>query len=223
MRPIFNGLALGLALLSLAQPALARSAREDIEPAEERIFPFDAQIPGCQDSSVLERVSTNFAESEAKYWNSSMTILSFDTIARTALAPLGPRYLSASVLHCDRHHLRRCPPQGRLLGAREPRHHRRDLGRRVLRPRARPRTRLRLRHRLPDGASLRMRIRAACLAGLLLAGPAAAQDYGGFARRGAPPASSLACNAGRAGSPGGIGLNADASRACISGLLYPAL
>src|SRR3978361_420151 len=101
-RPIFNGLALGLALLALAQPALARSAREDIEPAEEREFPFDAQIPGCQDASVLERLSTSFAEREAKSWPSSITILSFDSIERTAWRPWGldtypRRFCSATV------------------------------------------------------------------------------------------------------------------------------
>jgi hypothetical protein len=106
MGKIRHGLALGLALVSLAQPALARSAREDIEPAEERIFPFDAQIPGCQDPSVLERVSTNFAEKEAKFWNSSMTILSFDTIERTAWRPWGldtypRRFCSATVTTSD--------------------------------------------------------------------------------------------------------------------------
>ena len=89
MRPILVAVSLGLALATTLQPALARSAREDIEPAEERIFPFDAQIPGCQDPDVLEQVSTNFAEKEAKFWNSSMTILSFDRIERTAWRPWG--------------------------------------------------------------------------------------------------------------------------------------
>ena len=83
-----------LALLALALPAAldgaqARSAREDIEPAEERIFPFDAKIPGCQDTEVLETVATNFAEKEAKFWNSSMKILSFDSVQRTAWRPYG--------------------------------------------------------------------------------------------------------------------------------------
>lgn len=79
----------GLILAGSLQPALARSAREDIEPAEERAFPFDADIPGCQDTGVLEKVATQFAEKEAKFWNSSMTILSFERIERTAWRPWG--------------------------------------------------------------------------------------------------------------------------------------
>ncbi len=90
MRPLLRRLSVGLLLgLTVAGAAQSRSAREDIEPAEERVFPFDAQIPGCQDADVLEKVATNFAEKEAKFWNSSMTIVSFDTIERTAWRPWG--------------------------------------------------------------------------------------------------------------------------------------
>lgn len=64
-------LALGLVTASSVLPALARSGREEISPAEEQTFPYDADIPGCQDADVLEKVSTQFAEKEAKFWNSS--------------------------------------------------------------------------------------------------------------------------------------------------------
>ncbi|MGU3536297.1 hypothetical protein [Methylobacterium sp. A54F] len=100
--------ALGLALAAavLAQPAEARSAREDIEPSEERIFPFDADIPGCQDAGVLEKVAVKFAEKEAKYWNSSLTIVSYDSIERTAWRPYGldfipRRFCSATATTSD--------------------------------------------------------------------------------------------------------------------------
>ncbi len=86
-------LGVGLILAGCLQPALARSAREDIEPSEERAFPFDADIPGCQDAGVLEKVSTQFAEKEAKFWNSSLTIVSYDTIERTAWRPWGLDYI----------------------------------------------------------------------------------------------------------------------------------
>ena len=82
-------LGVGLVLAAALQPAFARSAREDIEPAEERAFPFDANIPGCQDTGVLEKVSNQFAEKEAKFWNSSLTIVAYDTIERTAWRPWG--------------------------------------------------------------------------------------------------------------------------------------
>jgi hypothetical protein len=83
----------GLMLLAAQQPALARSAREEIEPAEERTFPYDANIPGCQDPGVLEKVSDQFAEKEAKFWNSSLTIVAFDRIERTAWRPYGLDYI----------------------------------------------------------------------------------------------------------------------------------
>ncbi|MGV7031927.1 hypothetical protein [Methylobacterium dankookense] len=80
-------------LLAALQPALARSAREEIEPAEEHTFPYDANIPGCQDPGVLEKVSDQFAEKEAKFWNSSLTIVAFDRIERTAWRPYGLDYI----------------------------------------------------------------------------------------------------------------------------------
>lgn len=83
----------GLLLLAALQPAHARSAREEIEPAEEHTFPYDANIPGCQDAGVLEKVSNQFAEKEAKYWNSSLTIVAFDRIERTAWRPYGLDYI----------------------------------------------------------------------------------------------------------------------------------
>jgi hypothetical protein len=91
MRPnsLATALALGLVLAGSLQPAFARSGREEITPAEEREFPFDGQIPGCQDSSVLEQMSSQFAEKEAKFWNSNLTIVGYDRIERTAWRPWG--------------------------------------------------------------------------------------------------------------------------------------
>ncbi|HEV7438379.1 MAG TPA: hypothetical protein VGN94_01955 [Methylobacterium sp.] len=104
--PTFAALSIGLLLASALQPAFARSAREEIEPSEERIFPFDANIPGCQDSGVLEKVATQFAEKEAKYWNSSLTIVAYDHVERTAWRPWGldfypRRFCSATATTSD--------------------------------------------------------------------------------------------------------------------------
>jgi hypothetical protein len=108
MRPnrSFTTFALGLVLVATLQPALARSGREEITPAEEREFNYDANIPGCQASEVLERLSTNFAEKEAKFWNSSLTIVSYERIERTAWRPWGldfvpRRYCSAVATTSD--------------------------------------------------------------------------------------------------------------------------
>ncbi|MCJ2081482.1 hypothetical protein [Methylobacterium sp. J-090] len=98
--------ALGLALAGALQPAFARSGREEITPAEEREFNYDANIPGCQASEVLERLSTNFAEKERKFWNSALTIVSYERIERTAWRPWGldfvpRRYCSAVATTSD--------------------------------------------------------------------------------------------------------------------------
>ncbi len=102
----FSALALGLLAVQAIQPASARSAREEISPAEEQVFPYDAQIPACQDTSVLAEISSLFAEKEAKFWNTSMTIASYDTISRTAWRPYGVdfiprRYCSAVATTSD--------------------------------------------------------------------------------------------------------------------------
>ncbi len=108
MRPnsLSATLALGLALAGALQPALARSGREEITPAEEREFNFDANIPACQAPEVLERLSTHFAEKEAKFWNSSLTIVNYERIERTAWRPWGldfypRRYCSAVATTSD--------------------------------------------------------------------------------------------------------------------------
>ncbi|MCE4224274.1 hypothetical protein HCU64_10970 [Methylobacterium sp. C25] len=86
-------LAMGLFALQAMQSASARSAREEISPAEEQTFPYDANIPGCQDTAVLEEISSKFAEKEAKYWNTSLTIASYDKISRTAWRPYGVDFI----------------------------------------------------------------------------------------------------------------------------------
>ncbi len=100
------GLTLSLLALSALQPAAAANAREEINPAEEQTFPYDADIPGCQDTDVLAKVANQFAEKEVKYWNSALTIVAFDRIERTAWRPYGldfipKRYCSAVATTSD--------------------------------------------------------------------------------------------------------------------------
>ena len=73
--------------------AHARSARVEIDPAEEREFPYDANIPGCQHPDVLSTVSNKFAEKEDQYWASRLTIVGFENIQRTAWRPWGLDYV----------------------------------------------------------------------------------------------------------------------------------
>lgn len=103
---VLGSVFLGFAALSALQPATARNAREEIAPAEEQTFPYDADIPGCQDTDVLGTLANQFAEKEVKYWNSSLTIVGFDRIERTAWRPYGldfipKRYCSAVATTSD--------------------------------------------------------------------------------------------------------------------------
>lgn len=77
------------ALAMAAIPAWARSGRQEVVPAEERILPYEGSMPGCQDPAVLEKVSSMFAEKEAKFWNSSLTIQHYAEIKRIAWRPWG--------------------------------------------------------------------------------------------------------------------------------------
>jgi hypothetical protein len=93
MRPFLSAcLAAAFALGTLA-PAHARSAREEVSPAEEHEFPYDARIPACDSSGVLEEITSKFVEKETQYWNSSLRIVGYDHIERTAWRPYGLDYI----------------------------------------------------------------------------------------------------------------------------------
>ena len=84
---------LAAVLLSLAflagGPALAR----EITPAEEREVPFQNRFPLCQDRFVIEKIGTQFAEKEARFWNSSLTIVEVAKIRPLAWKPWGLDYI----------------------------------------------------------------------------------------------------------------------------------
>lgn len=96
---------LALALLG-THPALAY----EVVPAEKRIIPYVAELPLCGDPSVLAEISTRFAEKEAQFWNSSLTIVEYAHIKPLAWRPWGldtipRRYCTASArVSTGRHH-----------------------------------------------------------------------------------------------------------------------
>ena len=100
-----SALLLATAVLA-ATPALARSGRREVVPAEDRVIPHDAQIPGCQDLDVLEKVSSRFAQKESQFWNSTLTITGYEDIRRIAWRPWGldfipRRYCTATASTSD--------------------------------------------------------------------------------------------------------------------------
>ncbi len=69
----------------LSQPVLAR----ELEPAERREVPFDASIPACHDPLVLYQISNRFASTESRFWNSGLTLLTFEGVKEEAWRPWG--------------------------------------------------------------------------------------------------------------------------------------
>jgi hypothetical protein len=95
--------------------AFASAAAADQRlPAEEWARSYQAtlaKLPLCQDTNVLQRIANRFEETEKEYWNSSLTIVSFDSARPVAYRPWGldfipRRYCSASVTMSDNHRRR---------------------------------------------------------------------------------------------------------------------
>lgn len=77
-----------LSLLAAAGLAGTASAREQI-PAEERWWPYSANIPGCDDASVVNTIKSRFADKESTYWQSNLEIVAVDHIRTMAFRPNG--------------------------------------------------------------------------------------------------------------------------------------
>ena len=103
MRRILFHHLLGLALLSAVGAGV--EARE-VTPAEKRVIPYVADLPLCGDPSVLAQVANSFAEKEAKFWNSALTIVDYQRILPLAWRPWGldhipRRYCTATATTSD--------------------------------------------------------------------------------------------------------------------------
>jgi hypothetical protein len=80
------------AVVGALAPSPAATARE-ITPAERRVSDYDTKIPACFDPAVLEKIASYFAEKEAKYWESSVTIAGYEKIRPVAWRPWGLDYI----------------------------------------------------------------------------------------------------------------------------------
>ncbi len=94
-------LAFGLGMLCAA-PVAAR----EITPAERREIPYDSRIPACDNPSVLFDIADRFAKREDRFWNSSLTIVSYEGLRQTSWRPWGldyipRRFCSGTVLVSD--------------------------------------------------------------------------------------------------------------------------
>lgn len=85
MRRLFAALLLALSALPLSQPGSAR----EVTTAEQRVLPYVAELPGCEDPSVLSRVTEDFAGKEAGYWGSPLAIVGYEKVRPVAFRPWG--------------------------------------------------------------------------------------------------------------------------------------
>lgn len=100
-------LALSIALAGAAVFGPLAVAHETV-PAERRILPYSSDLPLCSDPSVLSFISSKFAEKEAAFWHSDLTILEYSKIQPTAYRPWGTeliprRYCTADTVVSDGH------------------------------------------------------------------------------------------------------------------------
>ncbi|MDB5512912.1 MAG: hypothetical protein JWR08_2395 [Enterovirga sp.] len=77
----------------VAACAVLPAAAREVTPAEKRVIPSVADLPGCADPAVLDRVSGSFADKEAGFWNSSLTIVAYDHVRPLAWRPWGLDFL----------------------------------------------------------------------------------------------------------------------------------
>lgn len=103
MRPMLTALSATLLMFLSAASADANAPRGK---AEDRVFPYDAQLPACDDPQVLGRIERRFNEREAHVWRTNLTIKGFDKVRAVAFRPNGldlipRRYCSARVATSD--------------------------------------------------------------------------------------------------------------------------
>ena len=86
MRRFLPALLLGLAAIL---PITGAPDAREVTPAEKRTIPYTAELPVCGDPGVLALVSNQFAEKEAQFWNSELTIVEYERIHPLAFKPWG--------------------------------------------------------------------------------------------------------------------------------------
>jgi len=81
-------------------------AQQFSTPAEQRFSPYDEKLPNCDNSWVTGRISDRFQQKESQYWNSALTIESYDRFREIGFRANGVsfiprRYCIARVMMSD--------------------------------------------------------------------------------------------------------------------------
>jgi hypothetical protein len=82
-----------LAALLLSGMTSSVVAQSMEQPAEKRYFPWAAELPFCEDPAVLNHITTAFTSRETSFWNSSLSIMSYDKVKSVADRPWGGEYI----------------------------------------------------------------------------------------------------------------------------------
>lgn len=101
-RMMAGALAASLGMAAMLSPLAARP----LTPAENRYSAFSANLPACDDSGVLSKISGHFASREGQYWNSDLRVETFDRFREIGFRSNGldyvpRRYCTARVLLND--------------------------------------------------------------------------------------------------------------------------
>jgi hypothetical protein len=81
------------------QPAAAQTpAGPNDPPAEARVRPFTGELPGCADALVLAEIARKFWDRERDYWDSDLSLESFDAVRETGFRTRGASFIPRR--HC---------------------------------------------------------------------------------------------------------------------------
>lgn len=62
---------------------------------------YSGNVPACDTPEALSRIQRNFATTESRFWNSSLTIDSFDRVREVAFRPWGEEYMPRRYCRAD--------------------------------------------------------------------------------------------------------------------------
>ena len=113
---------------------------------------YDAELPPCDSGWALSDIRGNFGTKEGRFWNSDLSIVEVRPSPAGRVPALGRGHRSAALVLRQGAGLRRPLAAGPLFDRRGRRRDRRELGRGMVRGRARPQ--LGLQPALQDGAAL---------------------------------------------------------------------
>jgi len=94
----FHEASLGAFLCALASFAAGPAAAQapslpDDPPAEARLRPYAGELPACANALVLAEIARRFWDREREYWNSALSLESFDAIRETGVRARGSSFI----------------------------------------------------------------------------------------------------------------------------------